>query len=94
MQKNLNDELVIDESMMTLRDMVNDLVEPIQEVRTDEGDVSFSIDSLYLDMPIQLQVMVNDDGSVVLGTTPPLYKLETSFNPVFHQLRFSFQKID
>ena len=94
MQKNLNDELVIDESMMTLRDMVNDLVEPIQEVRTDEGDVSFSIDSLYLDMPIQLEVMVNDDGSVVLGTTPPLYKLETSFNPVFHQLRFSFQKID
>jgi hypothetical protein len=89
-----NEELLIDEAMMTVEEMVGDLISPVEEMTDHEEQVSLSIHQLELDMPIQLEVVVKEDGSVLIGTTPPLYKLETSFEPVFHQLRFSFQKLD
>ncbi len=89
-----NEELLIDESMMTLEEMVGELISPVEEIIDQEEQVSLSIHQLALDMPVQLEVVVRDDGSVQIGTSPPLYKVETSFTPVFHQLRFSFQKLD
>ena len=87
-------ELIIDESMMTVEEMVNELIGPIEEIVDQEEGVVQSIHKLEMNMPVQLEVVVDDDGNVQIGTTPPLYKLETSFMPVFHQLSFSFEKID
>lgn len=86
------EEPVIDEAMMTLSDMVQDLVEPFEPEQDKEQQISMSLVSIHLDMPVQLQVSVAADGKVTLGLTPPLYQIETSFAPVFHQVRFTCEK--
>ena len=82
----------IDEAMMSLSDMVEDIIEPFEPMRDQEQHVSMSLVSIHLDMPVQLQVSVGEDGRVALGITPPLYQVETSFAPVFHQIRFTCEK--
>ena len=79
----------IDESMMSLSEMVGDLVEPFEPEQDEQQTISMSLLSVHLDMPVQLQVAVSEEGKVILGITPPLYKIPTSFEPVFHQIRFT-----
>ncbi len=52
-----------------------------------DGMTKARLKKLQLDMPIELQVRVAEDGSVMLGSGPPTQQIETSFMPVFHQLR-------
>ena len=76
---------VIDESMMGLSDLVGDLIQPMEDAI---ADGSVSISSISLDLPVQLDVAVSNSGKMELGITPPLYKIQTSFESVFHQLKF------
>jgi hypothetical protein len=92
--ENTTEPRLIDEAMMTVEEMVSDLTEPLDEIVDEENGVLMGISSISVDMPIQLDVVVDDNGKVHLGTTPPLYHLETSFMPVFHQLRFTFEEIE
>jgi hypothetical protein len=89
--ESLNDSIEesVDESMMSLSDMVEDLVEPFEPEQDEHQFLSMSLQSIHLDMPVQLQVAISADGKVTLGITPPLYKIETSFEPVFHQIKFT-----
>ena len=80
--------------MMTIAEKVNELIEPVEEITDDTNTVSLSISKVQLDLPVQLQIAVSDSGDVVIGTSPPLYQIETSFMPAFHQLRFTFEKTD
>ena len=87
-ENNQSEDLEIrDESMMGLAEMVEDIVEPFNE----RGDESMAIElvGIGIDMPVQLQATITEDGKVVLGITPPLYRIETSFSTVYHQIRFT-----
>jgi hypothetical protein len=80
---------IIDEAMMGLSEMVADMITPFDTEKNMEEGLEVSLVGIHLDMPVQLQVAVGEDEKVSLGITPPLYKIETSFNPVFHQIRFT-----
>lgn len=84
----------LDESMMSLSEMVSDMVQPFESEISQEAGFSMSLVGIRLDMPVQLQVTTDENGQVLLGITPPIYKIETSFNPVFHQVRFSCETIE
>lgn len=77
---------------MPFQEMINTLVEPVEDIMDEEIGVNMYVSSIALDMPVQLDVVVDENGQVTLGATPPLYKVETSFEPVFHQLRFTFEE--
>lgn len=88
MKDNIKDGM-IDEAMMNLSEMVADMIAPFDEERNTEEGLTVRLLGIHLDMPVQLQVVVATNGQVSLGITPPLYKIETSFSPVFHQIRFA-----
>jgi hypothetical protein len=85
---------LIDEAMISFEEMVNELTEPVGEIIDEENGVLMGISKISIDMPIQLDVVVDENGKVHLGTTPPLYHVETSFMPIFHQLRFTFEEVE
>lgn len=92
--ENTTEPRLIDEAMMSFEEMVNELVEPVDEILDEENGVLMGISKISLDMPIQLDVVVDENGKVQLGATPPLYHVETSFGSVFHQLRFTFEEVE
>jgi hypothetical protein len=83
----------MDESMMSVKEMVSFFFESFEEMTDEQEGVVMGVERITLDMPVQLEVVLNNDGSVNLGTTPPLYRIDTSFNPIFHQLKFTMERI-
>lgn len=47
-----------------------------------------------IEAPIELDVFRDGEGSLRIGTTPPLYYMDTSFRPSFHRLRFVVERED
>ena len=43
--------------------------------------------SLTLDTPIEMEILVDDDGDVVIASAPPTQQIVTTFMPVIHTLR-------
>lgn len=85
---------LIDEQMMSPSEMIEMFTEPVEEIIDEEEGVSMHIHGIEMDLPVQMMVAMDNDGTVQIGITPPLYKIETSFTPVMHQLRFRFEKIE
>src|SRR5918993_3996211 len=83
----------IDEAMMSIAEMVSFFFESFEEITDEEEGVVMGIEKICLDMPVQLDVVLNQDGSVNVGTAPPLYRIDTSFSPIFHQLKFTMERI-
>jgi hypothetical protein len=78
----------MDEAFMPFRDVIAKMLAfPIQ-LRDEEEGVTSTIYECEIESPVEMDVYRADDGSVVLGTTPPLYYVNTSFKPSFHHIRF------
>jgi hypothetical protein len=59
------------------------------DLRSDEHGVRMVIDRFSVSSPIELDVTVQGDGSLAIGSVPPLYRVETTYRPSFHQIRFT-----
>ena len=53
--------------------------------------IAMTVERAEINMPVELDVVVGDDGRVELGAIPPLYYVETSVMPVFHQLTLTLE---
>ncbi|MEZ0609602.1 hypothetical protein ACAW74_13885 [Fibrella sp. WM1] len=81
---------VIDEALVplgSLVDLLSDL--PTDGFRDEAAGVHLRPTSLTVEMPLELQILTNADGRVVLGSAPPLYAVATTLLPVFHNLRLT-----
>jgi hypothetical protein len=84
----------LDEAMMSLSGMIDALMTPATSFIDAEAGVQLTVERIGLEIPVQMQVMMDDAGNCQLGTTPPLYTVETSFPTVLHQVRCSFERIE
>jgi hypothetical protein len=78
---------VIDESMLGMGEFISQMTEVEGYLRDDEMGTATRLERVAMEFPIQLDVHVSEDGSVVIGGSPPLYYVETTVAPVFHQFR-------
>ena len=76
----------IDEAMLHLSDFVSQMTDVEGYVRDDDDAAAMLLQRVKLSIPLQVDFHVKEDGSVILGSSPPLYYTETTFLPVFHQL--------
>jgi hypothetical protein len=51
-----------------------------------EMRTAMQLEHVELSIPVQIDLLVNEDGTVVIGSSPPLYYADTTILPVFHQL--------
>jgi hypothetical protein len=77
------------------------LAEFVEESASIEGQVidqtmgtSMTIDTVEMSMPVELDLIVDDAGRVLLGTIPPLYYVDTTVVPVYHQITLTLQRTD
>ncbi len=55
----------------------------------EEEGVRMEIEKIKVGLPIQLEILPDEEGQLAIGAAAPLYNLETSFLPVFHQLELT-----
>ena len=76
----------IDEAMLEWSEFVSQMTEVDGYLVDYEMGTAMQLEHVEMSMPVQLDLSINDDGSVVIGGSPPIYYVETTFAPVFHQL--------
>lgn len=79
----------IDESFLPLAELLAALLPDLPDLVDEEAGVRSSVTGLELETPVELDISVDEGGEVTLGGVPPLYHLETSWLPVFHQVRLT-----
>ena len=66
---------------------VSEFVVSLADLAADRTGERTIIDSVTVDLPVELAVTVGSDGRVELGSGPPTQRVETSFMPVFHRMK-------
>ena len=78
----------MDEAFVPLHRIIGGLQPPAVEFRDDEAGVRSYIHRFEIESPVELDV-TREDGLLYLGSTPPLYYVDTSLRPSYHRLRFT-----
>jgi len=78
---------LIDEAFMPLETIVERMLSFNGEIVDDEAGVRSYIYKCEIESPVELDVVKDEDGSLQIGSTPPLYYVDTSFRPAYHKLR-------
>jgi hypothetical protein len=80
----------IDEALVPFSEMARAFTDFTGVFGEDESaGLPAEVERIELDLPVVLEVLVADDGRVILGSAPPLYYEETGIEPVYHQLRLT-----
>jgi hypothetical protein len=78
----------LDEAFMPFQQMMRNLLALGNELVDEEQGVRSYIVKFEIESPVELQIVREEDGQVRIGTTPPLYRVQTSVLPSFHGLKF------
>lgn len=79
----------MDDAFLPLHRMIAEMGSFPAEILDEEAGVRSHIHTFEIETPIELDVFRDDDGALRIGSTPPLYRVDTSFLPSFHNVRFT-----
>jgi hypothetical protein len=79
----------MDEAYMSFAEILERLLKFGGEIEDAEQGVRMVIDSCSIDTPLELDVYRDEHGGLHIGSTPPLYYVDTSIRPSYHRLRFT-----
>jgi hypothetical protein len=78
----------MDEAFVPLHRIVG-AMQPTGDVRDDDAGVRSYIHRFEIEAPVELDVTRDSDERLRIGSTPPLYYVDTSLRPAYHRLRFT-----
>lgn len=70
-------------SFSDIIEQLADLTDPLEDPTS--GQV-FQIEQVTVNLPIEFNISVNEEGTATLRSTPPTQTTETTIVPVFHRL--------
>jgi len=77
----------MDEAFLPLADLLPGLLPSLPDLYDPDAGVRTRVTGLDVETPVELDIVVDADGGVRLGGTPPIYHVATSTLPVFHVIR-------
>ena len=80
---------MIDEAFMPFQQVLEEMLAFDGEFIDDEAGVRSYISRYEIESPVELDVVRDENGGLRIGSIPPLYRVDTSFRPSFHKLRFT-----
>jgi hypothetical protein len=84
----------MDEAFMPFNEMIKGMSDLNANIYDADDGIHMYIDHFNIDTPIELDIITDENGKVHIGIIPPLYHVETSFQPSYHAIRFTAEKFD
>lgn len=81
----------MDEAFLPIEALLARMLAVGQAYENAAAGVRTYINEFTIDTPVELDVGWNEDGKLRIGTTPPLYYVDTSLRPSYHRLKFVAQ---
>ncbi|NMH88786.1 hypothetical protein [Flavivirga algicola] len=69
-------------------------IDQYMEANFEQQTLAMQVEKIRTETPCQLNVEVDDSGTVKIGSIPPMYYVETSFMPVFHNIKINFELVE
>ena len=82
----------LDEHLHPFQSLFTGLADLEARMSAPELGVAMQVERAAFDLPVELHVEVGDDGDVRLIGAPPTQQVETSWMPVFHQIRLTVER--
>ncbi|NJR31209.1 hypothetical protein HC762_00150 [bacterium] len=80
--------------LMPFSQLVEELTNYQKQQLDPNTGLAVTIEQLTVDMPIELKVTANNDGTVNLKGSPPTQLVKTTVMPVFHQMQIRIVRED
>jgi hypothetical protein len=84
----------VDEAFIPLHRLLDGMAPTGADFVDEELGVHSYVTAFEIDSPVELDVTMGPGGEIQIGSTPPLYYVDTSVRPSFHRLRFSAQRTE
>jgi hypothetical protein len=78
----------MDDAYVSLGQIIVEMLD-FPELTDPEAGVRTYVQRCRIDSPVELSITAEPDGAVRIGSTPPLYYVDTSFRPSYHRLSFA-----
>jgi hypothetical protein len=78
---------MMDEAFLPFAEIVGRLIAFHGEFTDEQAGVHSYIYRCEIEMPVELDIGRDDLGQLRIGSTPPLYYVDTSFRPSYHRLK-------
>lgn len=85
---------MIDEAFLPFNKMVEEMVDVNAEFYTADKGIHLYAYEMEVMTPVELDIIVDENGKITLGLVPPLYRVETSFRPSYHSISFTAEKYE
>ena len=79
----------MDEAFIPFSAMLAKIASFEGEIYDEVQGVRSYINRFEIETPIEMDVARDEDGQIRLGVVPPLYRVDTTFEPSYHAIRFS-----
>ncbi len=79
---------------MPFADLVEKLVDYDKQIVDPVTGFVMTIEQVIVDLPVEVRVEVNEDGTVQVKGSPPTQIFETSIMPVFHRMKLRVARED
>lgn len=80
---------MIDEAFLPFRQVIERMLAFREEIVDEDAGVRSYIYQYDIELPVELDVVRDESGALRIGSTPPLYYVDTTFRPSFHSVRFT-----
>lgn len=83
----------MDDAFMPFSEVLERMLSFGGDLIDEEAGVYSYIYECSIESPVELDIFRDDQGTLRIGTTPPLYYVNTSLRPSFHKLRFTAERV-
>ena len=84
-------ELEDNEVLISFADMMQQLVDYGEPLEDPLSERTMAIEKVKVEMPVEIKVLVDDDGQASLKSNAPTQSTETTIMPVFHRLKLTVE---
>ncbi|NMF86711.1 hypothetical protein [Nodosilinea sp. P-1105] len=73
-------------NLLPIAELIEHFADLSDRLENSESGYALEIEQVNVDLPIELNVSVDDDGAVTLHGSAPTQATRTTFLPVFHRM--------
>lgn len=84
----------MDEAFFPFSEILEKMLTIDGELYDDGEGVHSYIYAFEVGTPVEIDISTDEEGKLRIGSIPPLYRVETSFRPSYHNITFKAEKIN
>jgi hypothetical protein len=76
----------MDSAFISFGQIIEKVLDIKGNINDEDNGIHFYIDEIEIGTPVELDIVVDENGKVTIWAIPPLYRVDSSFRPSYHNI--------